>query len=101
MTSMLRALSGLIVWAISFSVIYALQGFACSARFAPLSGRGMLIAAWLLSLAVLGWLFLMLRRSASRGAIIDWLAPALALIGLISTIFTGFPVLFTTLCNSG
>lgn len=98
MTTILRAVSGLIGWALSFSLIYALQGLVCSPRFAPFAAREILIGTWLLCLAALGWLAFLLRPSTPRPSLADWLGFVLAVTGLVSTLFTGFPVLFATTC---
>lgn len=105
MTALLRAIAGLIGWAIAFSLIYGLQGLVCSPRLAgvmttlPLAGRELLIGAWLLCLALLAWLAFALSRLARRETLLDWLAPILALTGLGATIFTGFPVVIATTCS--
>jgi hypothetical protein len=105
MTALLRAISGLIGWALAFSLIYGLQGLVCSPQLArvmtalPLGGRELLIAAWLLCLTLLASLAWVLWHRATRETLLDWLAPTLALTGLAATTFTGFPVVFATTCS--
>lgn len=104
MIAFIRAMTGLIGWAIAFSVIYGLQGLVCSPRLAglvgslPFAGREVLIAAWLLSLALLAWASWALCSRSHRDTLLDWLAPVLAIIGLAATAYTGMPVVFATTC---
>lgn len=104
MIAFLRSMTGLIGWAIAFSLIYGLQGLVCSPRLAslvgnlPLEGREVLIAAWLLSIAVLAWATWVLYHRNRRDTLLDWLAPVLAITGLAATAYTGFPVVFATTC---
>lgn len=104
MMALLRATAGLIGWALAFSLLYAVQGLVCSPRVwpwvhaLPLSGRELLIAAWLLCLAALAVLTMRLWPGPGRQPMLRWLAGILALIGLVSTAFTGFPVLIATTC---
>ena len=105
MIALLRALSGLILWAGAFSLIYGLQGLLCSPRLSgwtsalPYDGRELLIGTWLLCLALLGWLSLRLWRGRKSGSLLEWLAPILALTGAFATLFTGFPVVVATTCT--
>ncbi len=109
MIALLRALSGLIIWAVAFSMIYALQGLSCSPRLStwvailPYQGREVLISVWVAFLLLLGWLSWHLlwgpaRQDWSHQSLPEWLAPSLALTGLVATAFTGFPVIFATMC---
>lgn len=105
MIALLRALSGLIAWAGAFSLIYGLQGLVCSPRLAGLTsvlrydGREFLIGTWLLCLSLLSWLSLRLWRGRKKESLLEWLAPILALTGLVATLFTGFPVVVATTCT--
>lgn len=104
MIALLRAMSGLIGWAVAFSVLYGIQGLVCSPRLAPLvstlpyGGREVLITVWLLFLALLAWASWALWHRERNDTLLDWLAPILALTGLAATLFTGFPVAFATTC---
>lgn len=104
MTALTRAMAGLIGWAAAFSLLYALQGLVCSPRLAdltgnlPWGGREVLILAWLFCLGALAWLSWRLWPPAHSRPLLEWLGATLALAGLASTAFTGFPVLFATTC---
>lgn len=105
MIALVRAVAGLIGWAIAFSLLYGLQGLVCSPRLAgvaaalPYNGRELLTAAWLLFLAVLAWASWVLWHRNRGEIMLGWLAPILALTGLGATFYTGFPVLFATTCT--
>ncbi|OWK28308.1 hypothetical protein [Sphingomonas mucosissima] len=104
MIAFARAMTGLIGWAVAFSVLYGLQGLVCSPRLAPLvgplpyNGRELIIGAWLLFLTILAWASWAIWRRQQNGTLLDWLARILALTGLASLLFTGFPVVFATTC---
>ncbi len=105
MTALLRAVSGLIVWAMAFSSLYALQGLACAlgwdrVAFAGVSvvrlGLVVLYTGWTSALL---WLCWHLYPQNSHRDFLSQLAFSCAIIGLCSTIYTGLPVLTTTLCS--
>ena len=90
MIALLRALSGLILWAGAFSLIYGLQGLLCSPQVSGWTsalrydGRELLIGTWLLCLALLSWLTLRLWRGRTKESLLEWLGPILALTGFVS-----------------
>lgn len=104
MTALLRAVSGLILWAIAFSMLYALQGLACalgwdSVRFAGISAARLALvlvyAGWT---AILTWLCWYLFPRPGRHDFLARLAFACAIVGLVSAVYTGLPVIAATLC---
>ncbi|WP_431470826.1 hypothetical protein [Sphingosinithalassobacter sp. LHW66-3] len=102
MIALLRAVSGLIVWAVAFSALYGLQGLVCAAgwqatRLGPLSlGRAMLVLLWLGFLALLAWMSW--RFAHGSRDFLGLLAIGLALVGLVATAYTGAPVLAGSIC---
>lgn len=105
MMELLRAISGLIGWALAFSTLYAVQGLSCAlgwdeTRLVGIGASRIILigiyTAWVLLLAWLCWHFRPQRRS---NELMAWLAFACAIVGLVSTIYTGLPVLIATACN--
>lgn len=97
MTGLFRACTGLILWAAIFSLLYAVEGLGCANGWAIATLRIVLVAIWLAGLAVLGWLSW--RWWPIRGsAMIDRMAGIIALVGLVSTVWTGFPVAILIAC---
>lgn len=105
MKILLRAVSGLIVWAISFAALYGLQGLICSPRLSgrfsllPYDGRELLVGIWLLFLGTLAWMAWRMWPDRQQKPVVSWLAPVLALTGLFAAFYTGLPVVFTTICH--
>jgi hypothetical protein len=104
MIALLRAVSGLIGWAAAFTMLYAVQGLSCALGWDGVQVLGISAARILLTLIYLAWLaalaglFWVLRRRAKSGDLLTRLGPACAVIGFVSTLYTGFPVLTTTTC---
>lgn len=104
MTALLRSVAGLILWAVAFSVIYGLQGLSCALGWDSLGPAGLsaariiLIATYAGFIGLLAWLCWRLRPSTSPRNFLGSLAFASAVIGLISTIYTGLPVLALSIC---
>lgn len=107
MMALLRCVAGLVGWAIAFSMLYGLHGLSCALSWHELQVVGVSIARLLLLLTYfswiggLAWLSWSLRPMASRPGLLSWLAFASAIAGLVSTVYTGLPVLVTGLCHSG
>jgi hypothetical protein len=105
MTALLRAISGLALWAVGFSVIYGLQGLVCALGLHSVAFSTFTIARLFLLLIYVAWLathFWLWRRLWPRRAgpaLLDRLAAGLALVGLVATAYTGFPVAVTATCN--
>lgn len=104
MIALLRATSGLIVWAIAFALLYGLQGLACAGGWDAISagplplGQAVLVLVWLAFLVLLGWMVWHLGRHPAEGAFMHRLGLGIAITGLAATIFTGFPVVATSMC---
>lgn len=98
-----RALAGLILWAVLFSAVYALHGAGCArgwTRLPVLFTDWHHVAMWLvwgaglaLHVALLGVMPQGVPPGRSRRLIV-----AGAWIGLVSTLFTLFPVIATSTC---
>lgn len=105
MIPLLRAIAGLIVWALAFSSLYALQGIACTAGLDGVPPAGIslarlpLVALYAFWLALHLWLCWRLGPLRHGPALIDRMAFGLAVVGLVSTAYTGFPVAVTTICT--
>ncbi|UZK67055.1 hypothetical protein [Sphingomonas sp. M1-B02] len=104
MIALLRAVAGLIGWAAAFSMLYAVQGFSCARGWGdePLLGisaaRLLLILVYMAWVGALGWLCWYFRPHTNRTDLLASLALINAVIGLVSTVYTGMPVLATTTC---
>lgn len=105
MIDILRISVPLTVWLASFSAVYGLEGLVCSRRWAGIgldleAGRLALLAAWLLAIAVQVALLLLLRspRFALPSAFVQRVSLTLAVVALIATVWTLFPVVATSLC---
>lgn len=96
MKALLRAIAGLIVWAAAFCVVYGLEGMACGMGWAPGTMRIVLVGSWLGfvigGITLLPWLRPRDERIAER------LALPMGIVGVISTLWTLFPVAFAAQC---
>ena len=106
MTALLRAISGLILWAIAFSSLYALQALSCAAGWGDVElFAGISTARIALTLLYVGWtacllwLCTYLRTRSAQPDFLARLAFGCAIIGLVSVVFTGMPVLTATPCS--
>ncbi|WP_228242310.1 hypothetical protein [Porphyrobacter sp. GA68] len=102
MTALIKMVSGLIAWAVSFSVLYALHGLGCALGWTEQAVPGLtqarvvLLVTWILLIAAHGVLLVWLLRSCATqmqriGVAIGW-------IGLGATIVTGLPILAISSC---
>lgn len=97
MIGLLRACTGLIVWAVIFSLLYAVEGWGCAQGWDTGALRAVLVAIWGVSLVGLGWLAW--RWWPKRGeALADWTAGVIAIVGFVSILWTGFPVAILSAC---
>ena len=94
-------LAGPMIWAVTFSLVYALHGAGCAwgwpevdVGFLSLHRLAML-AAWGAGLLVGAGLVVALPR---RAAFRDWLPRACAWVGLVATFFTLLPIVVTSSC---
>lgn len=96
---LLAALAGPSIWAAGFSALYGLQALVCANGW---PARSLLLGLWLLVLlallALLGWQW---RRSTavSGGRFLRVLALALSMTGAVAMIWTGMPIIATSLCR--
>lgn len=97
MTLLLRACSGLIVWAVLFSLLYAIEGVGCAQGWDATALRSVLVAIWLIGIAGLIALVIRARRHRDRD-LMARLSFRVALSGLVATIITGVPVATLSLC---
>lgn len=102
MTALIKMVSGLIAWAVSFSVLYALHGLGCArgwegeVAFGLTQARALLLVVWALLIGAHVLLLLWLQRHRDTqmqriGITIGW-------IGLGATIVTGVPILAISSC---
>lgn len=102
MRLLLRTSAGLLLWAVGFSVLYALHGIGCAWRWdaVPLAGIGVfrvvMVGTWLF-FAALGVAIVMWCRTLPD-AFERRLACAGAWAGLVSTIVAGAPVAVASSC---
>jgi phage shock protein PspC (stress-responsive transcriptional regulator) len=94
--ALMRAIAGLIVWAVAFCVVYGLEGMACGLGWPPGTMRTVLVASWLAfvagGVALLPWL-----RARDEG-LAERLALPMGIVGVVSTLWTLFPVAFSAQC---
>ncbi|RJL04872.1 hypothetical protein D3P06_08830 [Paracoccus aestuarii] len=97
-----RALAGPTLWAVLFSVVYALHGTGCnlgwtdrSVLFTDLHHAAMWVA-WGLGLVLHGALVVTMPKGQEGRR--RWIIVAGAWIGLVSSVFTLFPVIATSTC---
>lgn len=105
MKDILRISVPLTVWLAAFSAVYGLEGLVCSHRWAEAglslaAGRGILLAAWALAVALQTMLLLALRspRFASPSGFARSVSLTLAGVALVATAWTFLPVAATSLC---
>ena len=102
MSFLLRISAGLLLWAVSFSTLYALQGASCALGWdmipLPLGSvsHWLLSIVWLIFLTLSVWL---IRRAmgATKG-LERKLALSSAITGFVAILITGSPVLITSTC---
>ena len=105
MKFLLRVSAGLLLWAASFSLLYALQGLSCALRWSHILMPVGTVSSWAL---VMTWgIFTLIAslfiRKANRlpAGLERQLALSSAIIGLVAIIVTGSPVLTTSSCTAG
>lgn len=102
MRLLFNATAGLMLWAASFSILYALQGSSCAlgwdrvmTPFGTLSGL-LLVTSWCIFVAV-GALAIRWATKLPRG-LEHKLGLSCAIIGFVAIIITGLPVLIASTC---
>lgn len=105
MTDILRIVAGPLAWFAAFSTVYGLHGLICGhAIDGAVLGfslpRLLMIAAFLVSTAVLAGLVLVLHASrlASASAFVTFVSRATGWVGLVATVWTVSPTVMTTYC---
>lgn len=102
MIAIMRMVSGLVLWAAGFSILYALHGLGCAlgwtgpSIFGLTQVKGLLIAAWLCLVAAQAGLIVWLLRY--RESQMDRIGIANGWIGFFATVVGGFPVLAISSC---
>jgi hypothetical protein len=105
LAALLAAGGGLLAWAVVFSLLYAVQGLACSSQLPPAwrgaagPWRAVLVAIWLGGLAFVGVLGIRAGWPRRDLPLLRRLASFSALVGGASVMVTGLPVLGTSLCG--
>ncbi len=102
MIALIRMISGLAVWAVAFSGLYALHGLGCSLNWTGQAPFGLtwtqasLLAMWGLMILVHGLLIAWLLKQPN--GLMDRIGIAIGWIGLGATVFTGLPMLAISSC---
>lgn len=106
MKDILRLSIPLTFWIAAFSAVYGLGGIVCSdgwarAGLSPAQGRTALILAWGAAVAVSAGMALALRtpRFASPSAFVRRVGLSLAVVALVATVWTLFPVAVMGVCD--
>ncbi|WP_066846502.1 hypothetical protein [Croceicoccus marinus] len=97
-----RMVSGLVLWAAAFSILYALHGFGCSlgwtgpSLFGVTQVKVLLLAVWGILIVTHGLLMLWLLKQHETQ--MERIGIAIGCIGLGATISTGMPILAIPSC---
>ncbi len=107
-----RMLSGLMIWAAHFLVIYVFTALACARRFADLSWLGIGVVPWVIgtatlaataaTLVVIGLAVRDARSSTSRNnmlSFVPWMTAALGGLALMAILWEALPVLLVPACG--
>ena len=89
--------SGIVVWALHFTVIYGFAAIACARGFAaavPWAVGAATTVAALLAVVI------MVRSYARRSEFVHWMAASLAALSLVAILFEAAPVLWFPNCGS-
>ena len=102
MRYLLRISAGLLLWAVSFSLLYALQGMSCAMGWDRITlpmgnlSRWVLTIIWLILLTFSAWLIH--RAMGATKGLERKLALSSAITGFVAILITGSPVLITSTC---
>ena len=107
-----RMLSGLLIWAAHFLVIYVFTALACARRFSHIEWLGIGIVPWMIGVATLAaiaatliviWLALRdARASTARNTIssfVPWMTAAFGGLALVAILWEALPVLLVPVCG--
>ncbi len=105
-------LSGLMIWAAHFLMIYVFTALACARRFADLSWLGIGVIPWVIgtatlaaaaaTLVVIGLAVRDARSSASQNntsSFVPWMTAAFGGLALMAILWEALPVLWVTTCR--
>jgi hypothetical protein len=98
----LRLLSGILIWAAHFLVIYAMTGIVCArANWIELLPWGIGAASAIAVAGVLAILFVSLREisgAEETSRFLRWMTTAFAMLALIAIIWEALPVVMVPIC---
>jgi hypothetical protein len=110
-TTTLRMLSGVLIWATHFGIIYIATALVCARGFQNSSWLGIGIVAWMVVIAtviaIVGILMILLPawKSLYRGsprsattAFIDWMTVSFGGLALLAIVWVTFPVMLVPIC---
>lgn len=102
MTALVRMISGLLLWAVAFSTVYALHGLGCSLGwnepgiFGLSRAKILLLSSWI---TLIGAHCILLRWLVRRNeTLLERIGVAIGWIGLGATVVTGAPILVVSNC---
>lgn len=99
MREILRLSLPMTVWLIGFSVVYALQGLACSRHWpAGLETRPVLVGAWAVAVALQVVILIGVGYWPSPSRHIQNATIALAATGVVAALWTLMPVMAASIC---
>lgn len=107
----LLMISGLLIWAAHFALIYAFTALACARRFWELSWLGVAVVPWLVgfaTVAAVGALLAIgarsLRQAHSKTGVANasqfcrWMTVAIAWLAVLAIVWQVLPVLLVPTC---
>ncbi|BBA33992.1 uncharacterized protein sS8_2038 [Methylocaldum marinum] len=110
-TNTLRMLSGLLIWAAHFGIVYIATALVCARGFQELKWFGVGVVAWMVAIATtlaVGGILVVLvpawrdlyRRSSwsATPAFIDWMTVAFGALALLAIVWVTLPVMLVPIC---
>ncbi len=108
----LRILSGALIWALHFAVIYSFTALACARGFWEASWLGVGVVGWAIGMATFVAVLAVsaigvqaLRSARSRGAqenamaFVHWMTMGIAWLSLVAIVWEAVPVLLVPACG--
>lgn len=92
-------LAGFVAWAVLFCLLYGMQGLGCAWGWTPASHRLFLGGIWVGGLVAGAATLLLARRAELPTRGWRFVAVATNVAALVSIAWSGFPVLFASLCD--
>ena len=100
MIEILRLSLPITVWLTGFSIVYALQGLACSRHWpGDLDSRPVLLAAWAIAVVLQLLSLVAVLYAPSRSGFVQTTATALAATALVAAVWTMMPVFAVSVCH--